>query len=178
MDNKRNTKIIQKKQWLYKKFVKNRTPENETRYRECKNLIETIKRKSKIYYYSEQIMKYKDNRKKTWKITKQMIGKTKMINCNLTEKLIANGKNILNKKQIADEFNNFFVKIGSKLAEKIQPSKYSFESYIDSINTKLPFKTSKYKYYLASTLPLQKKLIFLPLIKVFVYRSTRPKVFC
>ena len=157
MDNKRNTKIIQKKQWLYKKFVKNRTPENETRYKECKNLIETIKRKSKIYYYSEQIMKYKDNIKKTWKITKQMIGKTKIINCNLTEKLIVNGKNILNKKQIADEFNNFFVKIGSKLAEKIQPPKYSFESYIDSINTKLPFKTSKYKYYLASTLPLQKK---------------------
>ena len=33
--------------------------------------------------------------------------------------------------------NNFLVKIGPKLAEKIQPSKYPFESYIDSINAKL-----------------------------------------
>ena len=46
-------------------------------------------------------------------------------------------KNILDKKEIANEFNNFFVKIGPKLAEKIQLSKYPFEGYINSINAKL-----------------------------------------
>ena len=64
-----------------------------------------------------------------------------MISSNLPEKLIVNGKNILDEKEIANEFDNFFVKIGPKLAEKIQPSKYSFESYIASINTKLPEQT-------------------------------------
>ena len=68
---------------------------------------------------------------------KRIIGKIKIINSNLLEKLIINGKNILDKKEIANEFNNFFVKIGPKLAEKIQLSKYPFEGYINSINAKL-----------------------------------------
>ena len=68
-------------------------------------------------------MKYKDNIKKTWEIIVEVIGKSKMINKNLPEKLIVNGKNILGKKEIANEFSNFFPKIGPKMAEKIQRSK-------------------------------------------------------
>ena len=40
-----------------------------------------------------------------------------MISSNLPEKLIVNGKNILDEKEIVNEFDNFFVKIGPKLAE-------------------------------------------------------------
>ena len=58
-------------------------------------------------------MKYKDFVKQTWEK-------------NLPEKLIVNGKNILGKKEVANEFNNFFVKVGPKLAEKTQPSKVFF----------------------------------------------------
>ena len=47
-------------------------------------------------------MKYKDNIKKTWEMIKEIIGKTKMINNKLPEKLIVNGKNILDKKEIAN----------------------------------------------------------------------------
>ena len=53
-------------------------------------------------------MKYKDNIKKTWEIIKDIIGKTKMINNKLPEKLIVNEKNILGKKERTNEFNNFF----------------------------------------------------------------------
>ena len=53
-----------------------------------------------------------------------------MIHNNFSAKLIANRKNILNKKEIANKFNNFIVKIGLKLADKIQPSKYCFENYL------------------------------------------------
>ena len=34
-------KSSKRKQYLYKKFLKNRTPKNETWYKECKNLLET-----------------------------------------------------------------------------------------------------------------------------------------
>ena len=64
-----------------------------------------------------------------------------MIINKIPEKFIINGKHILEKKEIANEFNNFFVNFGPNLAEKMQPSKYSFESYIDSINTRLPEQT-------------------------------------
>ena len=46
-------------------------------------------------------------------------------------------KNILDEKEITNEFISFFVQIGPKLTEKIQPSKYPFESCIDAINTTL-----------------------------------------
>ena len=52
-----------------------------------------------MYYYSKQIMKY---------ITK-IIGKTKTRN-NLPAKLNVDKKDILDKKEIVNEFNNFFCK--------------------------------------------------------------------
>ena len=95
-------------------------------YEEYKNLFETVTRKTKKCYYSKQIIKYKYNIKKTWEVIKEIIGKTKMINNNLSEKFFVSGKNILDKKEIANKFNNFFVKIGLKLAKKTQTSKYFF----------------------------------------------------
>ena len=86
-------------------------------------------------------MKCKDDIKKTWEIIKEAIGKTTMINSNLPERCTVNGKSIFDEKKKANEFNNFLFKIASKLAEKIRPCKYSLESYIDSINTKLPEQT-------------------------------------
>ena len=64
-----------------------------------------------------------------------------MINSNLPERCTVNGKSIFDEKKKANEFNNFLFKIVSKLAEKTRPCKYSLESYIDSINTKLPEQT-------------------------------------
>ena len=81
-------------------------------------------------------MEYKDNMKETWGIIKEITGKTEMINNDLPEKLIVNRKNILEKKEEANKLNNFFVKSSPKLAKKIQSSKYYFESFIDSVNTK------------------------------------------
>ena len=40
-------------------------------------------------------MKYKSNIKKTWEIIKKYHWKTKLININLPNKLIVNGRNII-----------------------------------------------------------------------------------
>ena len=104
-------------------------------------VVSTITRKSKKYYYWKQILKYKDNIKKTWEVIKVIIGKAKMISGNFPEKVIINGKNNFVKKKFANKFNNFFVKVGPKLAKKVHRSKSSFESYIGSINFKLKEET-------------------------------------
>ena len=78
--------------------MKKRTPKNETWYKEYKNLSETIKRKSKTYYYSDQFMKYKDNIEKTREVRK-IIGKTEIRNSNLHEKLIVKRKRLLTKRK-------------------------------------------------------------------------------
>ena len=58
-------KSSKKKQKLYEKYSKNRNPQNLATYKRYKNLFETIKRKSKKNYYSEKILSFKDDAKKT-----------------------------------------------------------------------------------------------------------------
>ena len=100
-----------------------------------------ITRKSKKYYYWKKILKHKDSIKKTWEVIKEIIGKAKMISHNFSEKVIVNWKSIFVKKKFANKFNNFFVKVGPKLAKKVYRSKHCFESYIGSINFKLKEQT-------------------------------------
>ena len=69
-------------------------------------------------------MIYEDNIKKTWEMIKEKIVKTKIINNNLPEKFIDNERNILHKKEIANEFNKFFVIL--KQADKNRTIKMFF----------------------------------------------------
>ena len=57
-------KSSKRKQKLYEKFLKHRTPINEANYKAYKNLFETIKRKSKKRFYSEKLIQ--GDVKNTW----------------------------------------------------------------------------------------------------------------
>ena len=52
------------KQKLYKKYLKRRTNETETVYKLYKNLFESIKRRSEQNYYSEKLLRFKNDPKK------------------------------------------------------------------------------------------------------------------
>ena len=52
-------KSSRKKQKFYENNLKNRYPQNLATYKTYKNLLETIKRKSKKIYYSEKILSFK-----------------------------------------------------------------------------------------------------------------------
>ena len=67
-----------KKNKKYKKYLKNNDSETLAMYKTYKNLFETIKKKSKKNYYSEKILSFKGDAKKTWKTMKDLIGKAKM----------------------------------------------------------------------------------------------------
>ena len=57
-------------QKLYEKILKHRTPINEAKYKAYKNLLETMKHKSKKRFYSEKFIKFQGDAKKTWCIMK------------------------------------------------------------------------------------------------------------
>ena len=67
--------------------MKNRNPQNLATYKTYKNLLETIKRKSKKNYYSEKILCFKGDAKNTWKTMKDLIGKAKMNKSSLPQKI-------------------------------------------------------------------------------------------
>ena len=58
-------KSSKKKQRLYLKFLKKRNEKTKKEYQDYKKLFESIKKRSKKLYFSNLILKYKNNIKKT-----------------------------------------------------------------------------------------------------------------
>ena len=112
-------KSSRQKQRLFIKFLKQKTPESETDYKNYKNLFEKLKRKSKQLYYSSLLNKYQNNSKKTWQIMKEITGKLKNKWNNFPKMLKTDRRIIYNDTEIAEEFNLFFTSIRPKIADKI-----------------------------------------------------------
>ena len=127
------------KQKLYNKFLKNRNNQNEYEYKNYKKLFESIKKRAKWNYFSSLIIKYKNNIKKTWHVIKEAIRKTRCNNQTIfPKKVLIDEKIIANPKIIAENFNNFFIDTGPKLAQKIEAPTKTFESYLKKINKRQP----------------------------------------
>ena len=110
---------------LYKKFIQaNNEDENiysalkeeYTRYR--KTLRHSI-REAKKMYYTRTFNIYKNDMKTTWKIINDTLRRKSSTSCDAH--FISNGQIIKNHDEIADQFNHFFISIGSKLSPEIQP---------------------------------------------------------
>ena len=123
------TKSSRKKQKLYERFLKKHTQQNEQKYKNYKNLFETIKKKAKKIYYS-----------KTWNVMKDIIGKSKIKKTNLPRKLTINKVDVYNKPEIADAFNDFFTNIGQKLASQLPKLSKTFETYMNKVNVLMDSK--------------------------------------
>ena len=110
--------------------MKNRDPQNLVTYKTYKNLSEIIKRKSKKNYYSEKVLSFKGDAKKTWKTMKDLTGKAKMNKSTLPQKIRVKKNDRFDQEKIATEFNRFFPNVGPMLAKLIPESKNTFKSYL------------------------------------------------
>ena len=103
---------------LYKLFLCSRSRTAEGKYKTYKNKLTSILRTAEKEYYSKLLTDAKGNIKSTWKILNAVIN-TKTNTSKLASHFECNGINIVSKQSIADEFNNFFVDVGSNLAKMI-----------------------------------------------------------
>jgi len=121
---------------FYKKFIKNKTKDNEVRYKNYRNLICTLIRVSKKNHYKESFHKKLYNVKATWKTINEVISNTsKSKNCGITC-IEQENKLITDPTEISNAFNVFFTNIGKKIQNKIRPSKYNFSDYLKNSNEK------------------------------------------
>ena len=123
-----------RKQKLCEQFLKKRTLQNEQKYKNYKNLFETIKKKTKKIYYCNKLLKCTGDIKKTWNALKDITGKPKIKSTNLPRKRTINKVDVYNKPEMADAFNDFFTNIGQKLAGQIPKSFKTFGPYINKVN--------------------------------------------
>ena len=69
---------------------------------------------------------------------KEVIGKTNKSGSRLPTKLVINKNDVTSEIDIAKEFNTFFTNIGPKLAGKIPTASWTFESFLNKIDTAMP----------------------------------------
>ena len=130
-------KSSKKKQKLYEKFLKNRTPINDETYKTYKNLFEITKKTSKKKFYSGKLQRFKGDARKTLSGMKEIIGKWTTKSSTLSTKITVNKTDIFDAKKIADEFNRFFTNTGADLKNKIPNASKPFDSYITKGNSSM-----------------------------------------
>ena len=129
-----------KKNCLYKKFLQNRTDAAEMKYKAYKNKLTSILRNCEKNYYINLLEQEKNNVKGTWKILNTIIRKGKR-SSNYPDSFTHNGATVKNKKDIANGFNDFFVKVGPNLAKCIKKPEGSSDiaDYLGSYNRNTMF---------------------------------------
>ena len=123
-------KCSKRKQVLYNKFLKTRSPTDEVKYKNYKNLFQKLIKKAKITYYSNQLDIYKNNSKKTWEIINKITGRSKAKKESLPKNININNKYISEKNEMCKKLNEYFVNVGPELASKINNSNFSFDHYL------------------------------------------------
>ena len=122
---------IYNKNRLYKNFLRKRSYYSHCKFKTYRNKLNHLIKISKSNYYKEYFVTNKTNTKEIWKGIRQIIT-LKSKSSFTPNKLVKDGHEIKNVKEIANEFNNYFSNIGKNLASAIPTTNLSFEHYLDS----------------------------------------------
>ena len=105
---------------LLKIALSDNVPYNWSQYRNYRNLFNKIVRASKKLHYLKNLELSAKNPKKTWDILKELTsGKSEQVQI---DKIKVDGKIITDQSAMADEFNDFFTKVGCSIANSVEPT--------------------------------------------------------
>jgi len=113
---------------LHKQSLANPTPLSINLYKQFRNLYNKTLRAAKILFIKSKLKDCKGNAKETWKILNECTGRTAK-NVKI-EKIISNGAITEVPLDIANEFNNFFIKVGQEISDNVPIIDKSPESYL------------------------------------------------
>jgi hypothetical protein len=113
---------------LHKISLTQPTEINRDNYIAYRNMYNKLIKLSKKLYFEDNIKKSEKNSKKTWDLLKEATNLNQP-NAKI-DKIITNGVHITDNKQMAGEFNNFFIGIGQQISESVIPTKIKPEDYL------------------------------------------------
>ena len=120
---------VTKKNVLYKEQLGNSTEISKIRYKIYKNKLTSTIRKAERMYYRDRMLKYKGKIKETWSVLNEMLGKN-IRKSTLCDYIVKDNVKIKEPSCIANEFNDFYINVGPKLANTIDNSNIT-GTYLD-----------------------------------------------
>ena len=102
---------------MHRKFCNNRTKANKDKYKAYRDKLKVLLRQAEKKYYSNKFGAVSGNIRETWKLLGTILNSKRgdeIVNC-----FNSNGRDICNKQEIVDSFNDYFVNIGNRLAAAI-----------------------------------------------------------
>ena len=100
---------------MFKIFKRNPSTESEIIYKNYKNKLTHVIRQSKKTYFKDKFDLYKNYCRKTWSTLNKVI-KSKDNKSVINDKFITlDGTHCTDKREIVDNFNNYFINIGHRL---------------------------------------------------------------
>ena len=117
-------KSCYKKNNLCKKFLKDPSAENKSKFIGYRNRFKRVKDETIICYYSEKFTEYSNNIRKTWDLLKLLLSRERyqLLPCIFYTFLFlcdCDDQPLASTSEIAKSFNEYFSTIGTKLAQKI-----------------------------------------------------------
>ena len=125
-------RCIEKRNLLLKVFLKDRTPENEKKFRKYRNMLKLTIRHSKKQYYAGQFRKHSNNPRLLWSTLPEVTHTGRSVS-RLPSQFEVNGELINDRKVIAGEFNKYYSLVGPNLAEALGPCNVDPLSYLDDV---------------------------------------------
>ena len=114
---------------LYKKYQADHNPESFENYKRFRNCLNSELRSARKTYIANQLFKHKSNTRKIWQILNSLLtNKSKRAN-EVTCLLNADGTTITNQVAIANNLNNYFASVGSKISLMFTPQIVNANEY-------------------------------------------------
>jgi len=124
---------IQQKNKLYKKFIKTKSADHQTKFKLYRNKINHLIRISKQQYYNDYFNANASSAKHVWKGIKEIVNpKSNQHNCTIN-KISIGDNDLTDPKSISNAFNNYFANIGKQLADNIPASANSALEYLANL---------------------------------------------
>ena len=118
---------MRKRDFLKKQAVKLSSHQMWNDYKKARDDVNASIREARTNFFNESIKKHSGNLKETWKVINRSLGR----NCKVTviNELVYEGKDFTEKQDIAEQMNNHFCSLGSKLASGIPDTAFQLEDY-------------------------------------------------
>ena len=101
-----------RKNRYYKDFIKIPTEVNKSRYNKIKKFVAKHIKKAKHTYYENYFKQYSDDGRKQWQMINQLLNRKTKSKIEF-KKIIFNDKVVTDPREIAHDFNDFFVMLPS-----------------------------------------------------------------